>query len=283
MDLSGRDASIEAEFHIGTDLVDFPVSEHPVYLKVGIGAVCMSGTATVQVFDSRFRIVPGMVLTLLPWQLVSMKNVSEDFRMTFFGISLTMFADTLSGLWRLRPGFFFYMRRHIVSKPQEDHIRRFVNFCDLLAYWNENSPQNCRRETIMQFLRTYYWTIYAIYINDPDEEKTRYTHKEEIAFQFMHYIIEEHSPGKDVAYYAKKLSLSPKSLTNLIRTFSGQSAHDWIVYYTIFEIKALLRDSSLDIKSIAARTNFPDHATLSRYFHRYTGMSPSKYRESFFF
>lgn len=283
MDIYGRETSVEEEFYIGKELLDFPISEYPAYLKAGVGAVCRAGTAIIQVFNNKFKIIPGVVVTLLPWQLVSMKSVSEDFQMTFFRISLTMFTDTLSGLWRLRPGFFFYMRRHVVSDPQEDHIRRFVNYCDLLAYWNENSPQNCRRETIMHFLRTYYWTMYTFYINDPAEEKTRYTHKEEIAFQFMHYIIEEHSPGKDVAYYAQKLSLSPKSLTNLIKGFSGQSAHDWIVCYTILEIKALLRDSSLDIKSIAARTNFPDHATLSRYFRRYTGMSPSKYRESFFF
>lgn len=281
--MAGPGVSEKEEFSIHTELSVFPVSECPAYLKEGIGAVCVSGTATIQVFDCRFRIIPGMVVTLMPWQLVSIKNRSEDFRMTFFSITLTLFTDILSGLCRLRPGFLAYMRRHIASKPDEGHIRRFINYCDLLTYWKVNSSPNCRRETIVQFLRIYYWTVYMVYINDPTEEKTRYTHKEETAFLFMQYIIEEHSPDKDVAYYAEKLSLTPKSLTNLVRNVSGQSAREWIVYYTIYEIKMLLRDSSLDIKSIAARTNFPDHATLSRYFRRYTGMSPSKYRESFFF
>lgn len=271
------------EFRIGTELADFPVSDCPAYLREGIGGVCISGCASIQVFDNKFKIVPAMVLTLLPWQLVSIKEISPDFRMAFFCNSQTMFMDTLSGLWRLRPGFFFYMRRHVVSKPKEGNIRRFLNYCDLLAYWDKNSPPNCRRETIIQFLRTYYWTVYADYINDPTENKARYSHKEEIAFKFMHYIVEEHSPDKDVAYYAQKLNISPKSLTNMIRSISNHSAHEWIVYYTIFEIKSLLRDSSLDIKSIAINTNFPDQATLSRYFRRYTGMSPSEYRESFFF
>lgn len=281
-DLPGQEVW-EGEFLICTELSNFPVSEDPVYLKEAIGAVCLSGTATIHVFDEKFRIVPGMVVTLLPWLLVSMKNVSGDFRMTFFRVGLTLFTDTLSGLFRPRPGFFAYMRRHIASKPDERNIRRFTNYCDLLAFWYDNSPLNCRRETIVQFLRTYYWTVYTVYIDDPAEAKTRYTHKEETALKFMHYIVEEHSPDKDVAYYAGKLGLTPKSLTNLIKSLSGQSAHNWIVYYTIFEIKALLRDSSLDIKAIAIRTHFPDQATLSRYFHRYTGMTPSKYRESFFF
>lgn len=282
-DLPGQSAPEEEEFRIWTELSDFPVTECPAYLKKGVGGICLSGHITLQILDKKFRIMPNMVFTLLPWQLASVKEVSEDFSMLFFRISQTMFMDVLSGLWRLRPGFFFYMSRHPVFNSDEGNIRRFLNYCDLLSYWYENSPQNCRRETILQFLRLYYWTIYAFYINDPTAEKTRYSHKEEIAFRFMKHIIEEHSPDKGVAYYAQNLGLTPKSLTNLIRSLSGQSAHEWIVYYTIYEIKVLLRDSSLDIKAIAARTHFPDHATLTRYFRRYTGMTPTKFRESIHF
>ena len=239
-DLTGQEALEKEEFHICTELSDFPVSDCPAFLREGVGGVCISGHITIQVLDNKFRIVPNTVFTLLPWQLAFIKEVSEDFRMTFFRISQTMFIDTLSGLWRLRPGFFFYMSRHLVSGSDEGYIRRFLSYCDLMEYWNKHSPANCRRETVMQFLRLYYWILYAAYINDPMAEVTRYTHKEELAFRFMHYIIEEHSPDKDVAYYAQKLGLTPKSLTNLIRSISGQSARDWIVFYTIFEIKTLL-------------------------------------------
>ncbi|WP_294142480.1 helix-turn-helix domain-containing protein [uncultured Sanguibacteroides sp.] len=273
----------DKEFGIYTNLADLPLSECPAYLKESIGAICISGTISIQVFDTKFKIVPGMVVTLLPWQLVSIKEVSKDFQIMFFRISLTMFTDSLSSLWRLRPGFFFYMRKHIASKPETDNIQRFINYCDLLTYWAENAPQNCRRETIMQLLRVYYWTVYAIYINDPTEKNTKYTRKEEYAFQFMRLIIEEHSPSMDVVHYADKLGISPKYLTNIIKSFSGQSAHDWIVYYTLLEIKALLRESSMDLKSIAARVNFPDQSTLSRFFRHYTGMTPSKYREKIHF
>ncbi len=62
-----------------------------------------------------------------------------------------------------------------------------------------------------------------------------------------------------------------------------QSARDWIVYFTIFEIKALLRESAMDLKTIVARVNFPDQSTLSRFFRRYTGMSPSRYRKNIHF
>lgn len=269
-------------FGIYTSLADFPLSSCPFYLKESIGAVCKSGTASIQVFDNKFRILPEMVITLLPWQLVSIKEISEDFRLTFFRVSQDMFADSLSSLWRLRPGFFFYMGKHIVSEPKEGNIRRFLSFCDLLDY-RAKYVLNYPRESIMQLLRVYYWDLYVIYINDPGERKTRYTYKEELAFQFAQLIVEEHSPNKDVTDYARKLNVSPKYLTNLVHSISGKSAHDWIVHYAILEIKSLLRESCMDIKSIAARTNFPDQATLSRFFRHYTGMTPSKYRESILF
>lgn len=273
----------DAEFRISDDLTEMPLSACPAFLQVGINGVCRTGQATIQVLDTRFRIVPGMVITLLPWQLASIREASDDFSMTFICISRTLFMDTLSGLWRLRPGFFFYMSHHVASEPATDNIRRFLNYCDLLTFWHGNTPQNYRRETIVQFLRIYYWTVYMDYINDPDAHKSRYRHKEEVAFRFIKLIVEEHTPDRDVAFYARRLGITPKSLTNLVRSLSGQSARDWIVYYMLVELKSLLRDSKLDIKSIAARTHFPDTATLSRFFRRYTGMSPSKYRESFFF
>ena len=114
-DLTGQEAPGKEEFHICTELSDFPVSDCPAFLREGVGGVCISGHITIQVLDNKFRIAPNMVFTLLPWQLAFIKEVSEDFRMTFFRISQTMFIDTLSGLWRLRPGFFFYMSRHLVS------------------------------------------------------------------------------------------------------------------------------------------------------------------------
>ena len=99
-DLTGQEAPGKEEFHICTELSDFPVSDCPAFLREGVGGVCISGHITIQVLDNKFRIVPNTVFTLLPWQLAFIKEVSEDFRMTFFRISQTMFIDTLSGLWR---------------------------------------------------------------------------------------------------------------------------------------------------------------------------------------
>lgn len=271
------------EFGLSTDMADFPVSECPAYLGAAISAVCLSGSAVIHVFDHKCRIEPDMVVTLIPWQLVSISDVSDDFRILFYRASQEMFTDSLSSLWRLTPEYFFYMRQHIASERMEGHNRRFQSFCDLLSYWAHHAPEPCRRESIMQLLRVQFWNIYALYVCDPTAKKVIYSRREELAFRFMRMIIEEHSYEKDVIYYAAKLQITPKYLTNLIRKISGQSARDWIVYFTILEIKSLLRQSSMDLKSIAVRVNFPNQSIMSRYFRHYMGITPSQYRKNIHF
>ena len=42
-DLTGQEAPEKEEFHICTELSDFPVSDCPAFLREGVGGVCISG------------------------------------------------------------------------------------------------------------------------------------------------------------------------------------------------------------------------------------------------
>ena len=282
MDAQSLKMDERGEFGLYTRMADFPAGEYPAYLAEGVGGVCTSGSAVLRVFSTEAKLTPGVIVILLPWQLVSLKEASTDFGMTFFCVSQDMFTDTLSSLWRLTPEFFFYMHKHFAYGPTGENTRRFLNFCDLLSLRTKYSPQN-RRESIMQLLRVFYWDVYTVYVDDPRAGRLNYSRKEELAFRFLRLIIEEHAPNMELASYAAKLGVSAKYLTSLIRHMSGHSAREWIVYYTLLEIKSLLRESSLDLKPIAARANFPDQSSLARFFRRYTGITPLQYRKTIHF
>ena len=109
--------------------------------------------------------------------------------------------------------------------------------------------------------------------------KVKYTRKEKLLFDFFCLVIEFHTVSRDVAFYAKKMCVSAKHLTMVITDMSGRSAKDWIIDYSLLEIKALLRDSDLEIKEVASRTNFQSNSVMTRFFREHTGMTPSEYRE----
>jgi AraC family transcriptional regulator, transcriptional activator of pobA len=52
-----------------------------------------------------------------------------------------------------------------------------------------------------------------------------------------------------------------------------------IPIYVLLEAKRLLRYSDLPVTEIAYRLNFEDPSYFSRFFKKYTGFSPSEFRE----
>ena len=66
----------------------------------------------------------------------------------------------------------------------------------------------------------------------------------------------------------------------VVKETSGKSPKDWIIDYSLLEIKELLKNSSLNIQEITIRTKFLNQSALGRFFKRHTNMSPSEYRES---
>lgn len=93
-------------FHIYTDISFLPANEHEAYLKEGFSGLCTGGSAVIEVFSICHRISPNDLITILPSQLVTIREISKDFSMTFFKVSKTMFLDIMSSLGKITPDFF---------------------------------------------------------------------------------------------------------------------------------------------------------------------------------
>lgn len=83
-----------------------------------------------------------------------------------------------------------------------------------------------------------------------------------------------------MAFYADKLCITPQYLTRIIQEVNGLSARELLADHIVLEIKSLLRDANLEIKEIVRQTGFANQSSLSRFFRRYTGMSPTEYRRT---
>ena len=257
------------EFNVYTKIDDLPLDENPTYLEEGINGICTGGSALFNVFGNKQRIVPNDLVVIFPFQLASVTEVSDDFSMTFLKVSKSLFMDTISGVCTPTLDFFFYMRKNFSIPLYDEECQRFIHFCHILIY-RINLPCNLfRRESIMQLLRVFYWDIYVAYKRNPKAaELVKYTRKEKLLFDFFCLVIEFHTASRDVAFYAKKMCVSAKHLTMVITDMSGRSAKDWIIEYSI-----------LEIKEVASRTNFQSNSVMTRFFREHTGMTPSEYRE----
>lgn len=269
-------------FHIYTDISALPIYEHEMYLTEGIGGICTGGTASIKVFSVRRQISKNDLITILPLQLASIQDVSEDFSMTFFKVSKNMFMDIMSGLGKITPDFFFYMRTRFQVRLNKHEVKRFIGFCRVLDFRETHTDPVFRRETILHLIRIYYWGFYVNFqkMADSGKDLPVNSHKESISLKFEILVSEHYKTHREIAFYADKLCISPLYLTKVIREINGQSAKELIVDYIILDIKRLLRNANLNIIDVVRQTEFANQSSLSRFFRQHTGMSPSEYRRT---
>lgn len=88
----------------------------------------------------------------------------------------------------------------------------------------------------------------------------------------------EYRKNREVAWYADKLCITPKYLSQVTKETSGYAANFWINRYTILDISRLLHDKTLSFVNISDMFGFSSPAYFCRYVQRYLGSNPSEYR-----
>lgn len=269
-------------FQIHTDISLLPANANETYQNEGFGELCTGGNAVIKLFSVRRKISRDDLVTVLPHQLVSISEVSDDFSMTFFKIDKPMFFDVMSGMGKLTPDFFFYMRKNFSSRLSANQVKRFLGYCSAVNFRGNSDDPFFRRETVLHLLRIYYWDHYVAF--QKKMEKTNKpvlnSNKEKIAFKFAMLVSEHWDTRRKVGFYADKLCITPVYLSQIMQDIYGQRAHEIIADYVIVGLKTMLRNAELDIKDVACRAGFVSQSSFSRFFRKQTGMSPSEYRRT---
>lgn len=101
-----------------------------------------------------------------------------------------------------------------------------------------------------------------------------------IFLQFLVHV-QQHCRGqRDVAFYADRLCISPKYLSQVSKSVSGLPASEWISFYSAYELVTLLNDQSKTLTEVADLMHFETLSHFSRYTKKLLGKSPTEYRKN---
>lgn len=121
-----------------------------------------------------------------------------------------------------------------------------------------------------------YTFLHRKYIRDGDRKTSR---KEDLMLRFINLVANNFKEERSVDYYAKKLFITPKYLSEVTKDVSGKTASSIIAEMVIMEAKSLLNIPSLTVIEISDLLNFSDMSFFGKYFKRYTGTSPTAFRK----
>ncbi len=97
---------------------------------------------------------------------------------------------------------------------------------------------------------------------------------------FLRLVRVHYKRERSVGFYADKMYISAKYLSQIVKEETGRYAPEWIEQYVIREAKNLLRYSGKNVSQVAAELNFPNQSSFGKYFKHLTGFPPSKFQKS---
>ena len=205
--------SIKNDLTIYEDVKQIPITPYPSYIQYGLVMLCSEGSARVKVHTHEHLLINKELIILLPGQLVSINEISPDFKISAFSISQSLFNDVLSGIHRFSPHFFIYMRNHFHYKLVESESINFENYYNLVCTKARSASNLYPRESVIHVLRILYLDLYNTYkISSLPYIPTMDMHKKELADKFFYLIMQHYKENREVAFYAKELCITPKYL-----------------------------------------------------------------------
>lgn len=169
------------------------------------------------------------------------------------------------------------MRFHPLLQLEADQQQRVE---ELIAIGERRMQLNTVHAKLVvdALVQTVCYEIFDIYDTNYARAVTPQTRKDIVFHNFLTALYKHFREHRDVAFYAALQCLTPRYFSTLIHEQSGRTASDWIVLFVTLEAKHLLTISSLSVKEIAQRLNFPTQSFFCRYFKQYAGCTPLQYR-----
>lgn len=97
--------------------------------------------------------------------------------------------------------------------------------------------------------------------------------------QFINLLSEPYQYNRNLKFYADKLFITSKYLSQIVIKQTGCKATDFITDKIILEAKILLQSPEKTIAEISQALHFSNPTQFSKYFKRYSQMSPTDYRD----
>ena len=258
--------------------VDF-FSENELFKKSKNGFICYCRRGEIEMLVNLNPVTVGSdsQLILLPNSIVKTKKVSNNILLNIIEINESLFRDVSAHISPL----FFRMLRTIPCIKLSPESKKAVNSFILLAKGIYKDTDNLYRQQIIRsalnayMLYTYdrYQRFY--YTDEMNIESTR----SKIFDSFVDLLHHNCNTQREVTFYADKLCISTKYLTDICHKVTGVSAKKIIDNFAILQIKILLHNPQLTMQDIAHQMDFPDQSYLGRYFKRFEGISPSSFRK----
>ena len=265
--------------------VDWELLKFPSRIEGFVAAYCRKGHFRCTINLTEYDIHDGMLVVNIPNNIIQLEPVDRDgelVELTIVAVSPQYMTTLSSDLGKIFVDAINMLKSPIMKMgPEEVELAtQYFKLIDNVI--NTNSEYS--NVSISYLLTSVFYLIGGMLkkrldAEAEDDEKTPSTRHKRVFESFVELVEKHHNKERSVSFYADKLCITPKYLSQIVKNVSGFSAPELISKYVILEAQHLLRHTDLSVKEIADQLNFPNQSFFYKYVKTHTGYTPNSYRQ----
>lgn len=270
--------------------IPFVSDEHPValysgvppqYTSEGLAIDCalvlhvLKGTARLRCNFEMIEEQADSVVLFNPGDIIKVERRSQDFEVEILAFSSFIQLAALNQLENVSVNA---LKKNMILDTPETASAATGMVRVLKPAIDTCSVRELYFISVMQ-LRAFYMLYQVMLRRNQIEVDSFKSRGDELFFRFRQLLAEHYQESRSVAFYADKLCITTRYLTDIVQQHYGRSPKDAIDIYTVMQIRLDLLQSDVTLSELAYKYHFSSPSFFSDYFRRNAGCSPQNYRQ----
>ena len=255
-----------------------PIPNEPRKMNFIIIGLCTKGRLKYQLDTQDQYINAGDMIIVSENRIIDKYESSSDFEGLVMMISINFFHEIIQTVRDVN-SLFIFARSHPVISLENKEIEAFKEYFHVIQKRLGDKGNFFRRDLIRSLLLAMLYDVgnFIYRFKETDRPQTR---AESFFTRFIKMVEEHCKHERRVGWYALQLGITPKYLSEAVKSVSKRTPNQWIDNYVLMEIRGMLKNSTKSVKEISNEMNFPNQSFMGRFFKEHMGMTPREYRRS---
>lgn len=238
----------------------------------GLGITYSGEGDMFKIGSTDYQVTAGCLTTVGPGMVCQWTgNYTAEHDTVYFTEELL--GDIQSNSFLQSLSFFFHGGNHVIRLTEEQAKKMTAIFSLLKELREEKSAIPGIVYALLKLAASFH--------TRPERAAKNNTvsNREKVTSMFRKLVAAHFPEHKEVAYYAGKLNITPKYLSEILQEESGKSAKAFIDEYVIMEARSLLKQTTLSIQEICYWLGYEDASHFTKAFKKQTNLTPTEYRK----
>ena len=264
-----------------TDSTMLPFLSAPYSFKIQFSIIelCLAGSMRVRMNLNEYELHRNTLMIVTPGAIGQCLEVSPDCRIAIIAVSndYVIAEENSEGAHIIRK----FLARQSLLELSDAQTAEILAIYRTLRDKLRQPDFRFKHHILKGYLQVLYGDICQLMAPRVEELDHRQgSRKKQIFDRFLEELRQHYATERSVGFYADRLCLTPKYLSQVIHAVSGRHAGEWIRDYVILEAKALLKSGQYTVQQVSDMLNFANQSFFGVYFKNAVGCSPTAYRES---